>query len=190
MSGEIKYASRGGYKMEGAIKDFGINVKDKIAADLGCSTGGFTDCLLKNGTAKVYAVDVGYGILAWKLRKDKRVVVMERKNARYLKLEDIGERVDLVTADLAFISLKKIIPVLPNILKEDGEALCLIKPQFEVKRDEVGPKGVVRDSFLHQRVIDEISRNAEENGFKVKGVVESSLEGPQGNKEFFIYFVK
>jgi len=184
------YASRGGYKMEGAIKDFGINVKEKIAADLGCSTGGFTDCLLQNGAAKVYAVDVGYGILAWKLRKDKRVVVMERKNARYLKLEDIGERVDLVTADLAFISLKKIIPVLPNILKEDGEALCLIKPQFEVKRDEVGPKGVVRDSFLHQRVIDEISRNAEENGFKVKGVVESSLEGPQGNKEFFIYFVK
>jgi len=184
------YASRGGYKIEGAIKELRIDVKDKIVADLGCSTGGFTDCLLKNGAAKVYAVDVGYGILAWKLRQDKRVKVLERKNARYLKLEDLGERVDMVTADLAFISLKKIIPVLPNILKENGEGLCLIKPQFEVKRDEVGPKGVVRDSVLHKRVIDEISRNAEGSGFKVKGVVESSLKGPKGNKEFFIYFVK
>lgn len=182
------YASRGGYKLEGALKHFGIELKDKIAADLGCSTGGFTDCLLKNGALKVYAVDVGYGILAWKLRQDKRVVVMERKNARYLKLEDLGEKVDFVTADLAFISLKKIIPVLPDILKKGGEALCLIKPQFEVKRNEVGPKGVVRDPLLHKRVIDEISQNVEENGFKVKGVVKSSLEGPQGNKEFFIYY--
>ena len=181
------YASRGGYKLEGALKSFGIDARDKIVADLGASTGGFTDCLLKNGAAKVYAVDVGYGILAWKLRKDKRVVVLERKNARYLKLEDIGERVDMVTADLAFISLKKIMPVLPGILKENGEALCLIKPQFEVKRREVGPKGVVRDPVLHQRVIEEISNEAGKNGFKVKGVAESPLKGPQGNKEFFIY---
>jgi 23S rRNA (cytidine1920-2'-O)/16S rRNA (cytidine1409-2'-O)-methyltransferase len=181
------YASRGGYKLEGALKSFGINVKGKRAADIGCSTGGFTDCLLKNGAVKVYAIDVGYGILAWKLRKDERVVVMERKNARYLKTEDLGERVELVTADVAFISLKKIIPVLPRILKENGEALCLIKPQFEVKRREVGPKGVVKDPLLHRRVIDEISGTAEDTGFKVKGVVESSLEGPKGNKEFFIY---
>ena len=181
------YASRGGYKLEGALKSLGIEVKDKVIADLGSSTGGFTDCLLKNGASRVYAVDVGYGILAWKLRKDKRVVVLERKNARYLKLEDLGERVDMVTADLAFISLKKIIPVLPDILKENGEALCLIKPQFEVKRREVGPKGVVKDPALHQRVIEEISGAAEKNGFKVRGVVESPLQGPQGNKEFFIY---
>lgn len=184
------YASRGGYKIEGALKSFGIEVKDKVIADLGSSTGGFTDCLLKNGAAKVYAVDVGYGILAWRLRKDSRVKVLERKNARYLKLEDLGERVDMVTADLAFISLKKIIPVLPGILKEDGTALCLIKPQFEVKRQEVGPKGVVKDPALHKRVVEEISKEAEKNGFKVKGVAESPLQGPKGNKEFFIYFSK
>lgn len=181
------YASRGGYKLEGAIKSFGIDVKGRIAADIGSSTGGFTDCLLKNGAVRVYAVDVGYGLLAWKLRKDKRVVVLERKNARYLKLEELGESVDMVTADVAFISLKRIIPVLPGILKENGEAVCLIKPQFEVRRREVGPKGVVKDPALHQRVIDEISSEAEKNGFEVKGIAESSLKGPQGNKEFFIY---
>lgn len=156
-------------------------------ADIGASTGGFTDCLLRNGAERVYTIDVGYGILAWKLRNDMRVKVLERKNARYLNREDIGERVEFVTCDVSFISLRKIIPVFPDILKEGGEALCLIKPQFEVKKIEVEPGGIVRDSFLHQRVIGEVSRAGVENGFKVNGVVESFLKGPKGNKEFFIY---
>lgn len=181
------YVSRGGYKLAGALKSFGLEVKGKVAADLGASTGGFTDCLLKNGAARVFCVDVGYGILAWKLRKDSRVKVLERKNARYLRLEDLGERVDLVTADLSFISLKKIIPKWPHLLKEKGEALCLVKPQFEVKRYEVGPKGVVKDPVLHQRVVDEISSEGKRYGFTIKGVAESPLPGPQGNKEFFLY---
>lgn len=183
------YVSRGGYKLEGALKSFGIVVRGKIALDIGSSTGGFTDCLLKNGAISVYAVDVGWGLLAWGLRKDSRVHVIERKNARYLKFEDIGEKVDIITIDVSFISLKKIIPVLPPLLKENGEVIPLIKPQFEVKRNEVGPKGVVREPYLHNRVIDEISQNARENGFEVRGVEESPLKGPQGNKEFFIYLI-
>lgn len=183
----FNYVSRGGFKLEGALKDFKIDVTGKVAADIGSSTGGFTDCLLQKGAAKVYAIDVGYGVLAWKLRKDSRVKVLERKNARYLKYEDLAELVDIVTADVSFISLKKIIPVIPDILKKNGMALCLIKPQFEVKQREVGPKGVVKDPGLHQRVIGEISMEAEKNGFIVRGVMESILKGPQGNKEFFIY---
>lgn len=187
---DIPYVSRGGLKLEKAIKEFDINLKDKVAVDVGASTGGFTDCLLQSGTKKVYAVDVGYGQLAWKLRKDPRVVVIERKNIRYLKPPDIGELVDIATIDVSFISLKLVLPVVKNLLKENGEIIALIKPQFEVGKSEVGKGGIVRETEKHERVISEIKSFAIDLGFKVLNVTESPIVGQKGNVEFLIYLQK
>ena len=184
---DIPYVSRGGLKLEKAIREFNLNVKDKVAIDVGASTGGFTDCLLQNGVKKVYAVDVGYGQLAWKLRNDPRVTVIERKNVRYLKPDDIGEPVDIATIDVSFISLKLVLPVVKNLLKENGEIIALIKPQFEVGKDEVEKGGIVRDREKHERVISEIKSFAIDSGFKVLNITESPIAGQKGNVEFLIY---
>ncbi|MGZ3569155.1 MAG: TlyA family RNA methyltransferase [Thermodesulfobacteriota bacterium] len=184
------YVSRGGEKLEGALKAFDINPKALVVMDIGASTGGFTDCVLQNGARKVYAVDVGYGQLAWKLREDPRVVNLERKNVRYLQKEEIEEEIDLILIDTSFISIEKFIPHLLGFLKNGGAILSLIKPQFEVGKGEVGKGGVVRDTMLHQKVIDRISNFCRELKLKVIGVTESPLLGPKGNKEFFIYLRK
>ncbi len=187
---ESPYVSRGGEKLEGALKAFGIDPKGRVVMDVGASTGGFTDCVLQRGAKKVYAVDVGYGQLAWKLQKDPRVVNLERRNIRYLKREEIPEEADLILIDTSFISIEKFLLHLLNFLKEGGTILCLIKPQFEVGKGEVGKGGVVRDTALHQKVIDRISVFSQGLGLKVLGVTESPLLGPKGNKEFFIYLKK
>ena len=187
---DIPYVSRGGLKLEKAIKEFNINVKDKAAIDVGASTGGFTDCLIQYGAKKVYAVDVGYGQLAWKLRNDPRVVIIERKNVRYIKPSDIGEPVDIATIDVSFISLKLVLPVVKNLLKENGEIIALIKPQFEVGRGEVGKGGIVKDEEKHKKVISEIKSFAIDSGFKVLNVTKSPIAGQKGNVEFLIYLQK
>ncbi len=187
---DIPYVSRGGLKLEKAIKEFNINVKDKAAIDVGASTGGFTDCLIQYGAKKVYAVDVGYGQLAWKLRNDPRVVVIERKNIRYIKSSDIGEPVDIATIDVSFISLKLVLPVVKNLLKENGEIIALIKPQFEVGKGEVGKGGIVKDEEKHKKVISDIKSFATDLGLKVLGVTESPIAGQKGNVEFLIYLQK
>ena len=182
----LGYVSRGGIKLEAALKEFKIDVRDKIVLDIGASTGGFTDCLLKHGAKKVYAVDVGYGQLDWKLRQDPRVVVMERINARYLKPEDIGELVDISTIDISFISLTKVIPPVSKILKPNGILIALIKPQFEVGRGEVRNGGIVRDENKHSEVINKITNFLEELNFKVISVIPSPILGADGNKEFLL----
>lgn len=182
----LGYVSRGGIKLEAALKEFRIDVVDKVVLDIGASTGGFTDCLLKHGAKKVYAVDVGYGQLDWKLRQDPRVVVMERINARYLKLEDIGELVDVATIDVSFISITKVIPALLKILKPSGILIALIKPQFEVGKGKVGKGGVLRDENKHREVVSRITNFLEELNFKVLGVIPSPILGADGNKEFLI----
>jgi len=187
---DIPYVSRGGLKLEKAIKEFNINVKDKAAIDVGASTGGFTDCLIQYGAKKVYAVDVGYGQLAWKLRNDPRVVIIERKNVRYIKPSDIGEPVDIATIDVSFISLKLVLPVVKNLLKENGEIIALIKPQFEVGKGEVGKGGIVKDEEKHKKVISEIKSFAIDSGFKVLNVTKSPIAGQKGNVEFLIYLQK
>jgi 23S rRNA (cytidine1920-2'-O)/16S rRNA (cytidine1409-2'-O)-methyltransferase len=181
------YVSRGGMKLEGALKEFGINPSGMVVLDVGASTGGFTDCVLQKGAKRVYAVDVGYGQLAWKLRNDPRVINLERKNIRLLKKSEVGEEVDLILVDTSFISVEKFLPHLLTFLKERGFLLVLIKPQFEVGKGEVGKGGVVRDPLLHQRVIERITRFCEQLGLRVLGVMESPLRGPKGNKEFFLY---
>ncbi|MGH7909757.1 MAG: TlyA family RNA methyltransferase [Thermodesulfobacteriota bacterium] len=180
------YVSRGGIKLEAALNEFKVNVWDKVALDTGSSTGGFTDCLLKHRAKKVYAVDVGYGQLDWKLRQDPRVVVMERINARYLKPGDIGELVDVCTIDVSFISLTKVIPPVSKILKPNGILIALLKPQFEVGRGEVGKGGIVRDENKHREVINKITNFLEELNFKVMGVIPSPILGADGNKEFLL----
>jgi len=187
---ESPYVSRGGEKLEGALKTFGIDPKGMVVMDVGASTGGFTDCVLQKNAQKVYAIDVGYGQLAWKLQKDHRVVNLERRNIRYLKREEIQNEADLILIDTSFISIEKFLPFLLRFLKEGGSILSLIKPQFEVGKGEVGKGGVVRDGALHQKVIDRISTFSRELGLKVLGVTESPLLGPKGNKEFFIYLKK
>lgn len=187
---ESSYVSRGGRKLKGAIDAFGIDPKGWVVMDVGASTGGFTDCILQEGAHKVYAVDVGYGQLAWKLQQDARVVNLERRNIRHLRQEEVGEKVDLILIDTSFISIEKFLSHLLGFLKEGGLILSLIKPQFEVGRGEVGKGGVVRDPTLHQKVIDRISAFARELGLRVLGVVESPLLGPKGNKEFFICLKK
>jgi len=182
----LPYVSRGGLKLEHALKAFGLKVEGLVCADLGASTGGFTDCLLKHGAQKVYAVDVGRGQLHFRLREDPRVVVMEGINARYLKAEDLPEPVDLITIDVSFISLTKILPAAVKLLKPGGLIVALIKPQFEVGRGRVGKGGVVRDPALHQEVIAKIKDFAQELGLEVLGLTESPLLGPAGNKEFLI----
>lgn len=181
------YVGRGGVKLEGALNSFSISVKDRIALDIGASTGGFTDCLLQHGAAKVYAVDVGYGLLDWKLRQDRRVILLERRNIRYLDFKEIGEKADLTTIDVSFISLEKVIPKVKEFLKEDGVVLALIKPQFEVGKGEVGKGGIVKDPEKHKQVIDRLTSFSESQGFKVIDVAESPIKGTKGNKEFWMY---
>jgi len=184
------YVSRGGLKLEKAIKVFGIDLKSKTAIDIGASTGGFTDCMLKNGASKVFAVDVGYGQLAWELRNDERVVCMERTNIRYVEPEQLGMLVDFASIDVSFISLKKVIPVAIKLLTDEGELVCLIKPQFEAGRDKVGKKGVVKDPKVHEDVIKDIVAFVIGTGLKVKGLDFSPIRGPEGNIEYLIYLSK
>jgi 23S rRNA (cytidine1920-2'-O)/16S rRNA (cytidine1409-2'-O)-methyltransferase len=184
------YVSRGGLKLEKAINSFDIDLKGKTAMDIGASTGGFTDCMLKNGAAKVFAIDVGYGQLAWELRNDERVVCMERTNIRYVETEQLGTLVDFASVDVSFISLKKVIPVASRLLTDEGEILCLIKPQFEAGRDKVGKHGVVRDPNVHENVIKDIVNFSVGNGFKVKGLDYSPIKGPEGNIEYLVYLSK
>ncbi|MDI7260812.1 MAG: TlyA family RNA methyltransferase [Thermodesulfobacteriota bacterium] len=181
------YVSRGGQKLEGALKAFGIDPKGMVVMDVGASTGGFTDCVLQRGAKRVYAVDVGYGQLAWRLQKDPRVVNLERRNIRYLKREEMDEKMDLILIDTSFISIEKFLSHLLGFLKREGSLISLIKPQFEVGKGEVGKGGVVKDDRLHQKVIERISEFCRGLGLKVLGVIESPLLGPKGNKEFFIY---
>ncbi|MGB7293512.1 MAG: TlyA family RNA methyltransferase [Thermodesulfobacteriota bacterium] len=185
-----RYVGRGGIKLEAALKRFKINVNDKVALDIGASTGGFTDCLLQFGARKVYAIDVGHGQIDWGLRQDRRVVVMEKVNARYLKPEDIGELVDISTIDVSFISLTLIIPRVKNLLKPKGILIALIKPQFEVGKGEVGKKGVVRNESKYAAVIEKITSCLQEASFDVVGVMPSPILGADGNKEFLIVGVK
>lgn len=188
LAGEtLRYVSRGGEKLEGALQAFAINPHGLVVMDVGASTGGFTDCVLQKGARKVYAIDVGYGQLAWRLREDSRVVNLERKNIRYLQREEVKDEVDLILIDTSFISIEKFIPHLVPFLKTGGAILSLIKPQFEVGRGEVGKGGVVRDPRLHQKVIDRISNFCRGLKLRIMGVAESPLLGPKGNKEFFIY---
>ncbi len=186
----LPYVSRGGLKLKKAIDVFEVDLQGAICADLGASTGGFTDCMLQHGAAKVYAVDVGYGQLAWTLRQDSRVVVMERTNARHLTREDIPEPLDFVCMDLSFISLSLILPAAAALLGEQGEAVCLIKPQFEAGREQVGKKGVVRDRAVHVQVIEKIKALAEDLNFTIAGVDYSPVKGPQGNIEYLMYIRK
>ena len=183
----IPYVSRGGLKLEKAMKTYGLVLNEKICADIGASTGGFTDCMLQNGAQKVYAVDVGYGQLDWKLRSDERVVCMERTNARYLTHEQIPDELDFASVDVSFISLKLILPVLNALMKEDAYAVCLVKPQFEAGKEKVGKKGVVRDPAVHLEVLENFFNHAKENNFTVVGVTYSPIRGPEGNIEYLGY---
>jgi 23S rRNA (cytidine1920-2'-O)/16S rRNA (cytidine1409-2'-O)-methyltransferase len=183
---DLPYVSRGGLKLEAALKAFEVDPEGKVVIDVGASTGGFTDCVLQKGAKKVYAIDVGYGQLAWKLQRNPRVINLERRNVRYLKREEVPEEADLILVDTSFISIEKFLPHLLGFLKEGGGLLCLIKPQFEVGKGEVGKGGVVKDSKLHQKVVDRISRFSRELGLTLRGIIESPLLGPKGNKEFFI----
>lgn len=187
-SAKQRYVSRGGYKLEEAIKAFELELTHKIVLDIGASTGGFTDCALQNGADKVYAVDVGYGQLAWQLRQDERVIVRERVNARYLTEAEVPEKVDIVTIDAAFISLSKLMPTAAKFLKQQGLIISLIKPQFEAGRENVGRKGVVRDAGVHRSVIEKVIGEAEEKGIYAKKIVASPIKGPEGNVEFLCEF--
>ena len=187
---QLAYVSRGGLKLEKAMKCFPLTPNGKVCMDIGASTGGFTDCMLQNGAAKVYAVDVGYGQLDWKLRSDARVVCLERTNARYLSTEQIPEALDFASIDVSFISLKLIFPALYALLREGGEVACLIKPQFEAGREKVGKKGVVRDPAVHLEVLESFLRHAKENNFTVLGITYSPIRGPEGNIEYLGYLKK
>ncbi|WP_024615044.1 TlyA family RNA methyltransferase [Clostridium sp. Ade.TY] len=186
----IPYVSRGGLKLEKAMKEFPIVLENKICMDIGASTGGFTDCMLQNGAKKVFSVDVGYGQFAWKLRTDERVVCMERTNIRYVTPEDIGEKLDFASIDVSFISLKTIMPATINLLKDNGEVVALIKPQFEAGREKVGKKGVVREASVHKEVVEGIVNYLLENNLNVLGVSYSPIKGPEGNIEYLVYFTK
>lgn len=186
----LKYVSRGGLKLEKAMQVYPITLENKICADVGASTGGFTDCMLQNGADKVYAIDVGYGQLAWKLRCDERVVNLERTNFRYVTNEQIPEQLDFASVDVSFISLSLILPVLSFLMKENGEAVCLIKPQFEAGKDKVGKKGVVRDKSVHIEVIEKVIKYINDNGFTLLGLDFSPIKGPEGNIEYLAYISK
>lgn len=186
----LAYVSRGGLKLEKAMATFPIDLTGAVCADIGASTGGFTDCMLQNGAARVYAVDVGYGQLAWKLRSDPRVVCLERTNARYLTSEQIPEPLDFASIDVSFISLKLIFPALYGLLKENGHVACLIKPQFEAGREKVGKKGVVRDPKVHLEVLEHFLEHAKESNFTVLGITYSPIRGPEGNIEYLGYLEK
>ena len=186
----LQYVSRGGLKLEKAMQTFPLDLHDKICADIGASTGGFTDCMLQNGAKKVYAVDVGYGQLDWKLRNDPRVVCLERTNARYLTHEEIPDELDFASIDVSFISLKLIFPALYGLLRQGGEIACLIKPQFEAGREKVGKKGVVRDPAVHLEVLEHFLIHAKENHFTVLGITYSPIRGPEGNIEYLGFLRK
>lgn len=187
---KLKFVSRGGYKLDKAIAVFPIELKNRICMDVGSSTGGFTDCMLQNGAAFVYAVDVGTNQLAWKLRQDERVRSMEKTNIRYVTPEDIGELVDFVSIDVAFISLTKVLEPVKALMKEGASMVCLIKPQFEAGREKVGKKGVVRDPAVHQEVIESIISYAGGLGFAICGLDFSPIRGPEGNIEYLLYIKK
>ncbi len=186
----LRYVSRGGLKLEKAMEVFPITLAGKTAMDIGASTGGFTDCMLQNGAVKVYSVDVGYGQFAWKLRNDPRVVNMERTNIRYVTPEQIGEELDFASIDVSFISLRLVLPVAYSLLKDGGETVALIKPQFEAGRGQVGKKGVVRDPAIHLEVIKNVLSFARETGFCVCGLSFSPVKGPEGNIEYLAYLKK
>lgn len=186
----LKYVSRGGLKLEKAMQCFPITLQDKVCMDVGASTGGFTDCMLQNGAKKVYSIDVGYGQLAWKLRTDERVVNLERTNFRYATREQVPDEIDFSSVDVSFISLYHILPVLNSLLADNGESVCLIKPQFEAGKEKVGKKGVVRDLNVHLEVVKKIISLAVENGFSVLGLQFSPIKGPEGNIEYLIYLKK
>ena len=187
---KMPYVSRGGFKLEKAIAAFGLSLDGKICMDIGASTGGFTDCMLQNGASKVYAIDVGYGQLAWSLREDARVVNLERTNFRYVTREQVPEEIDFASVDVAFISLKLIVPVMRALLCADGQAVCLIKPQFEAGREHVGKKGVVRDKAVHETVVADLVRFMLDSGFSVLHLDYSPIKGPQGNIEYLIHIEK
>ncbi len=183
----LKYVSRGGLKLEKAMTHFGLTLDGKICMDVGSSTGGFTDCMLQNGAVKVYAIDVGHGQLAWKLRNDQRVVCMEKTNIRYVTREDIPDPIDFSSIDVSFISLTKVLGPVKALLKEDGQVVCLIKPQFEAGQEKVGKKGVVRDKEVHLEVIEMVISYAESIGFTVLNLEYSPIRGPEGNIEYLLY---
>ena len=186
----LRYVSRGGLKLEKAMNCFGVTLEWKIAMDVGASTGGFTDCMLQNGAVKVYSVDVGHGQLAWKLRNDERVVCMEKTNIRYVTPDDVADKIDFASIDVSFISLKKVLPAVYDLLTDVGEVVCLIKPQFEAGREKVGKKGVVREQSVHVEVVDMIVSFAREMGFVTLDLSYSPIKGPEGNIEYLLYITK
>lgn len=186
----LPYVSRGGLKLEKAMRAFGLSLSGCICADIGASTGGFTDCMLQNGACKVYSVDVGYGQLDWKLRSDERVVCMERTNARYLTHEQVPDELDFASIDVSFISLKLILPAVNGLLKDGGHVACLVKPQFEAGREKVGKKGVVRDPAVHREVLEHFLEHAAQSGFGVLDLTYSPIRGPEGNIEYLGYLEK
>ena len=186
----LRYVSRGGLKLEKAMASFGLELEGKTCCDFGASTGGFTDCMLQNGAVKVYAVDVGYGELAWSLRNDPRVINMERTNIRYLTDEQIPEPIDFISVDVSFISLTKVLEPIWHLMKNEARMVCLIKPQFEAGREKVGKKGVVRDLAVHKEVMEQVITYAKSLGFLIKGLDFSPIRGPEGNIEYLLYIQK
>ena len=186
----LKYVSRGGLKLEKAMQQFPITLKEKVCMDIGASTGGFTDCMLQNGASRVFSIDVGHGQLAWKLRQDERVVCMEKTNFRYVTGEEIREEIDFGSVDVSFISLTKILIPARNLLRQAGQMVCLIKPQFEAGRDKVGKKGVVREPQIHEEVIHKVLDYADLIGFCVRGLTFSPVKGPEGNIEYLVWLEK
>ena len=186
----LPYVSRGGLKLEKAMKNFDVTLDSKVCMDVGASTGGFTDCMLQNGAVKVYSIDVGYGQLDWKLRNDPRVVCMEKTNIRYVVPEDLGEPADFSSIDVSFISLTKVLLPVRNLLTDEGEIVCLIKPQFEAGREKVGKKGVVTDKAVHMEVVEKITQFAMQTGFHLLGLDFSPIKGPEGNIEYLLYMEK
>lgn len=183
----LKYVSRGGLKLEKAMSRFGVQLAGKVCMDVGASTGGFTDCMLQNGAVKVYAVDVGHGQLAWKLRNDDRVICMEKTNIRYVTPDDIGDRIEFASIDVSFISLTKVLGPVKQLLTDEGQVVCLIKPQFEAGREKVGKKGVVREKSVHLEVIEMVMDYARSIGFGILGLEFSPIKGPEGNIEYLLY---
>ena len=183
----LKYVSRGGLKLEKAMEEFGLDLTDKICMDIGASTGGFTDCMLQNGARKVYAVDVGHGQLAWKLRNDERVICMEKTNIRYVTEEDVADRIQFSSIDVSFISLTKVLGPVKALLTDDGQVVCLIKPQFEAGREKVGKKGVVREKSTHLEVIEAVTAFAGAIGFEILNLDFSPIKGPEGNIEYLLH---
>lgn len=184
------YVSRGGLKLEKALSIFDFSLKDAVAADIGASTGGFTDCMLQNGAVKVYAIDVGYGQLDWKLRNDNRVVNMEKVNVRYLDVDSVGRNLDFISIDVSFISLKLVFPVAAQLLSDSGSLVCLVKPQFEAGRSQVGKKGIVRDPAVHREVIENVINYGIQNGLYSHGLTFSPVTGTKGNIEYLLYMKK